>query len=203
MGRQRNAAVNDCNSKKFAGVVDKEGHVLSNMSGNSVGVDGDTFKGAGGRVDLDKICGSKNQMCALDLNGALALDSQGMVQFTGKGTITTLDQLITANPDWRSPMGGWQGSIGKFAAFDYQPGSFWDRLAESYSGTHDTFNSPTWYDDLGNIKRGMSEGLQTIGNVTNYMNVLLATPFALSSMMPPGAYAALQADVKKRNAGGQ
>jgi hypothetical protein len=45
-------------SKKFAGIIGTEDKtVLSNQSGQSVGVNGDGFKLAGGRVDLKEICG--------------------------------------------------------------------------------------------------------------------------------------------------
>ena len=37
--------------------------------------------------------------------------------------------------------------------FEYAQNSFWDKLAEAYSGTHDTLNSFIWYDELGNGKK--------------------------------------------------
>jgi len=89
-------------------------------------------------------------------------------------------------------MGGWQGALGRFAFFDYTPGSAWDRIAEAYAGPHDMLNSFIWYDGVGNIKTGV-EGtlLGHIGNVMNYVNVLFATPFALGTITPPGSMSAV------------
>jgi len=50
-------------SKKFAGVVDSTGKVLSNVSGPSDGVRGDGVKVGGTRVDLDLLCGADNARC--------------------------------------------------------------------------------------------------------------------------------------------
>lgn len=64
--------------------------------------------------------------------------------------------------------------------FDYEKGSFWDKLAETYAGTHDTLNSVIWYDHLGNTKNLDKLLLGTLGDFTNMTNVGVATPFALS-----------------------
>ena len=69
--------------------------------------------------------------------------------------------------------------------FEYVANSFMDKLAEAYSGTHDTLNSIIWYDELGNGKNLKSSILDQVGNLTNKTNVVLATPFALSVLLPP------------------
>lgn len=75
--------------------------------------------------------------------------------------------------------------------FDYVPGSFWDRLAEAYSGTHDTLNSIIWYDNLGNGKKLDGTVIGKVGDITNMTNVPVATPFALSVLLPPEVWNAV------------
>jgi len=50
-------------SEKFAGITDDTGIVLTNLSGESVGVRGDGKKIGGTRIDLDIICGKANERC--------------------------------------------------------------------------------------------------------------------------------------------
>jgi len=50
-------------SNKFAGICDANGNCLDNKSGKSESVNGDNKKYAGGRVDLDFICGESNARC--------------------------------------------------------------------------------------------------------------------------------------------
>jgi filamentous hemagglutinin len=189
----RQAMIED--SKKFAGICDAQGNCLDNKSGTSVGVNEDRFKLAGGRVDIEKICGEAN--CKINPDGSFALDELGRIQLRDASAVDgaplNLYDLLAAHPDWRSPMGGWQGALGRFAFFDYTPGSAWDRIAEAYAGPHDMFNSLVWYDDIGNVKAWIDGGmLGHIGNVTNYTNVLLATPFALGTLIPGGSLDAIR-----------
>ena len=69
--------------------------------------------------------------------------------------------------------------------FEYAQNSFWSKLAEAYSGTHDTLNSFIWYDELGNGKKLDHTLLGNIGDITNSTNVIPASPFALSVLLPP------------------
>lgn len=189
----RDAMIAD--SKKFPGICDAQGFCLDNKSGSSVGVDGDNFKLAGGRVDLEKICA--DDRCLKDANGNWLRDEQGRVKLNpvdASGNPINLNELLAANPGWRSPMGGWQGALGRFAVFDYKLGSVWDRIAEAYAGPHDMLNSGIWYDSLGNIKTGVAGSvLGHLGNVANYTNVILASPFALSALIPSGTLQAIRA----------
>ncbi len=174
------------NSQKFAGIVGTEdGHILSNDSGTSTGVEGDGVKLAGGRVEIAAICGDSNCLVDEETNSYI-LDNNGMIQFIGNGGY--LEDYLTDHGELWSPMGGLQGYQGKFAFFEYTPGSTWDQIAEAYAGPHDMLNGSIWYDELGNIKSGTSETfIGKIGDITNYTNVLLATPFSISVMLPPGA----------------
>lgn len=77
--------------------------------------------------------------------------------------------------------------------FNYAKGSFWDRLAEAYAGTHDKLNSFIWYDSMGNGRNLDGTLIGQIGNATNTTNVVLATPFALSVLLPPEIWNAISA----------
>lgn len=198
--KMREAMIED--SKKFPGICDVQGNCLTNLSGNSAGVKGDHLKIAGGRVNLDELC--ENKRCTQDKSTAsgYAENSSGRVILNSEDenkTPTNLPDLLANNSQWRSPMGGFQGGDGKFAFFDYAPGSVWDRLAEAYAGTHDTLNSGVFYDQQGNIKSGVGKTpAGKIGNITNYSNVILATPFALSVLLPPEAWNALVVGLKAK-----
>jgi filamentous hemagglutinin len=177
-------------SEKFKGLKGTDGKILNNISGESVGVDGDEKKIAGGRWNLEElkkitleIDGQEVQAVMEDKTGTtksgLVEDENGYVKL-----YISTEELL-AHPDIeaaRSPMGGYQGSTGLFQFFDYSPGSLPDIIAESYAGTHDMFNSFIWYDDMGNIRTDINPALKKIGDITNYTNVLLATPFAASEL---------------------
>lgn len=49
-------------------------------------------------------------------------------------------------------------------------------------------NTPIWYDKNGNSKKLDGTLVGNIGEVTNTINVLVATPFALSVLLPPGVW---------------
>lgn len=80
--------------------------------------------------------------------------------------------------------------------FEYTKGSIWDKLAEAYAGTHDTLNSGIWYDELGNGKNLTGTPMGVLGEAGNYMNVLLATPFALSVLLPPEVWNSISTLIK-------
>ena len=113
-------------SKKFAGVTDGT-TLLSNTSRPSAGVRGDDAKVGGTRVDLDLLCGTTNERCAVqknpdgttvfDGNGVpkLYLNDQGQVQFDAKDdkgkSIPLADYLKTPEGKKLSgPTGGIQGA---------------------------------------------------------------------------------------------
>lgn len=146
---------------------------------------GDKFKLAGGRVNIDELC--KKDRCAINEDNSLT--------FTGN-----LAEFLQSEEGrvMRSPMGGFQGAKGLFAFFDYEADTVWDTIAEAYAGTHDMLNSNAWCDEQGNIKTGVEETIAgKVGNITNYTNVLLATPFALSVLLPPEVWSAIMVSVGK------
>ena len=108
------------------------------------------------------------------------------------GNPVSLSALLEANPGWRSPLGGFQGLVGKFMDLgDYQPGSNADKISEAYAGTHDMLNSKTWYGPDGNIKPGMTTSERKNGELQNSLNVVIATPFGLSVLLPLEVWTAI------------
>jgi filamentous hemagglutinin len=188
----RQAMIKD--SETFKGIcVAGTNDCISNKSGTSVGVNGDNFKLAGGRLVLANWCADGR--CTKDPNtvSGYAENSDGTVIFNpgadAKGNNFTIEDVLKKYPDWISPMGGHQGGQGYMSllgvSFNYNNGSVFDKIAESYAGTHDTLNSIIWYDELGNGKNLDGTIVGSVGDVTNRINVGLATPFALSTLLPP------------------
>jgi hypothetical protein len=98
-----------------------------------------------------------------------------------------------------SLMGGCQGAprIGtddtrsSFFGRSYQPGSWMDRVNESFSGPHDWFRSATGsYNSQGNSIHFKGTRL-AVDSVMNYALVLPAAPMAVSALIPASAYGAL------------
>ncbi|GHC68312.1 hypothetical protein GCM10007320_00560 [Pseudorhodoferax aquiterrae] len=196
--QMRQAMIED--SKKFPGICDSNNFCLDNKSGKSAGVNGDKFKLAGGRLDIEEIC--KDNRCAKGSSpGTWKTDENGKIimnPYDKDNNKVDLAALLEANPQWRSPLGGLQGGPGKFMLLgNYAPDSVRDKISEAYAGAHDMLNSGTWYGLDGNIKPGMTESEKIIGEAKNQLNVLLATPFALSVLLPTEVWTAIGTALKK------
>jgi filamentous hemagglutinin len=202
----RQAMIKD--SETFKGIcVAGTNDCISNKSGTSVGVNGDNFKLAGGRIVLENWCAYGR--CTKDSNtdSGYKENPDGTVIFNpgidAQGNLLTISRFIEQHPVMSSPLGGHQGGQGLMdlfgIAFDYKPGSFIDELAESFAGTHDTFNSFIWYDRLGNGKEIDNSIIDVTGRVANMINVPLASPFALSVLLPPEVWNAIATVIKYGN----
>jgi filamentous hemagglutinin len=186
-------------SKKFPGVVDSTGKVLSNVSGPSEGVRGDGTKVGGTRVDLDILCGASNERCktVTDQNGAKVLDlnSKGQVQFDEKAAGMTMDQFLATPEGQKLPgaTGGIQGEKGTLFGVPYAAGSWQDKLIESFAGTHDFIGGKVsgLYDAQGNAARGRSEMTTTLQNRWSEIAVLPAAPFAAAEGLSPEVWKAI------------
>jgi len=195
--QMRQSVIKD--SETFPGICVSATDCISNMSGKSVGANGDGVKAAGGRIVLADWCDKGR--CTPDTStlSGYAENPDGTVIFNpgkdAQGYKLTISQFIEKNPEMISPLGGHQGYLGQIALpgiqFDYATGSFWDKLAESFAGMHDTLNSIIWYDSLGNGKNLDGTLLGRIGATTNMTNVPVATPFALSVLLPPAVWNAV------------
>ncbi|TQV82933.1 RHS repeat-associated core domain-containing protein [Aliikangiella coralliicola] len=84
----------------------------------------------------------------------------------------------------RSVLGGMQGGTGKFLFFDYKPGSIWDRIVEAFAGPHDYLNQFFGYDAMGNVNAARGPLFRAFGGFMNGINVVVATPFVVSSVLP-------------------
>jgi filamentous hemagglutinin len=204
-GQMRQAMIED--SRKFPGICVSENDCISNISGKSIGANGDNIKVAGGRVVLETWCekGGVNA-CQKDLTtkSGYAENPDGTVIFKpvdSNGNSLSISQFFDQHQELRSPLGGVQGGAGQMnlfgIQFEYVAGSFWDKLAEAYAGTHDTLNSFIWYDALGNGKYLSKTLIGRIGDATNIMNVAIATPFALSVLLPPEVWNAILLSTKR------
>ncbi|WP_432224259.1 hemagglutinin repeat-containing protein [Enterobacter wuhouensis] len=179
------------NSLIFPGVVDKDGNVISNVSGPSDGLY-DGVKLGGVRVGLDFICGDNNIRCVNDENNnhALILDDRGRVQYKGDDRHKTFDALLedrTVSDGLYGPTGGFQGGVGMMSSWTYSAGSFFDDLVESYAGTHDLVGGqlPGFYDNAGNTGRDRNPLVTTAANTWTIAAIPIATPFAMSELVSP------------------
>ena len=103
----------------------------------------------------------------------------------GGGRFNWLD-IFREHP---SPLGGFQNGTGKFLFWGYQSGDTWDRLVEAYAGPHDFLNSGYWYDSMGNIDIAVASSplASGFGELLNMVNVVIATPLVVTSMVPAHA----------------
>jgi RHS repeat-associated protein len=85
-----------------------------------------------------------------------------------------------------SLLGGRQSGPGKIFNIGYDPGSTLDRLVEAYAGPHDFLNSWYWYDARGNIDVSVYSSVvsEKFGSFLNAVDVVIATPLAITSMVP-------------------
>ncbi len=186
-------------SKKFIGITDENRNtVLSNVSGKSIGNREDELKIGGGRVDLDIVCGMKNERCTMEQ----AFDENiSKISYNPDGTIKFHDPLnpqMTLNEFLETEQGkkligmagGIQGEHGELFGIRYSRGDLFDRLVETFSGPHDVFGGAVvgLYDEQGNIVRGLSNPNRLAHEVWSYAAVIPATPFAMADLLPPAVW---------------
>ncbi|PZX25378.1 filamentous hemagglutinin [Cupriavidus phytorum] len=161
-------------SRRFSGVFDtrdENGRLVSNDTGPSSGIDGDGVKLAGTRVSVDD----------LRKYGTVVVRPDGAWDFTGTGiNPDTNDKwtLIEALNKEGGLTGGFQGLSGTLFEHSYPPGTFRDKLLESFAGPHDYLGSLTAYDGLGNLKEGMTRFQRMMFELQTDIDIPLAAPFA-------------------------
>ena len=183
-------------SMKFAGVVDSNGTVLSNVSGESEGIRGDGVKVGGTRIDLDLLCGKSNERCVRNHDGSLKLDSHNRVQFDDKEVGMSLADFLEKTPEGKKMAGltgGVQGAVGTLFGFPYLKGSWQDKLVESFSGTHDFIGGKAsgLYDEQGNIRRGMTTPEKFLHDRWAEIAIPIAAPFAAADGASPELWKAI------------
>ncbi|MBL0917703.1 MAG: hemagglutinin repeat-containing protein [Hydrogenophaga sp.] len=183
-------------SKKFAGVVDEYGNVLSNMTGLSDGVDGDGVKLGGTRVDLDALCGPMNERCRTDDNRTIALNERGQMTFTA-GSIPEFLKT-EGGKKMVGLTGGVQGFKGTLFGVPYEAGSWQDKLIESFAGPHDHIGGSFsgLYDEHGNAERGRGNATAVLHNRWSEIAIPLAAPFSAAHLLPPDVWNAISILIK-------
>jgi filamentous hemagglutinin len=180
------------NSTLFAGVTDGI-TTLTNMSGESEGMQGDNIKTGGTRIDLDLLCGLENQRCLTkyDGNGNKVLDlMEGKVQWNREGANGQSLSEWLETPEGKNmagATGGVQGWKGMLFGIPYAPGSWQDKLIESFGGTHDYIGGQLsgLYDEQGNARRGRSTTEKTLHEVWSGLAIAPSAPFAMAELLPP------------------
>ena len=191
-------------SKKFAGIVDSTGSVLSNASGESVGVNGNGFKGGGTRASLDKMCGPSKERCKTNSDGSLLLNDKGQVQFDAKDAndnpLSIDDFLKTPEGQKMSdPFGGVQGAKGTLFGEPYLAGSWQDKLIEAFAGPHDTIGGKFTglYDNQGNIKQGMNSVERAGYEAVSGVALIPSSFFAAAQSFSPQVWNAISILLKE------
>jgi filamentous hemagglutinin len=189
--KMRDLMVED--SKKFAGVVDKDGKPLfSNISGESAGVNNDGYKIAGTRAALDTLCGADGKRCRFETLPDGSVDKSKPVIFTAdyQEFLTTPDgkKMLSA------PFGGLQGGERTWLfGMPYEKGGWVDKLLESFAGPHDLIGGKAsgLYDQQGNARQGMSSFQASAYDKLSGAAILPAAPFAASQFFSPEAWKAI------------
>jgi filamentous hemagglutinin len=163
-------------SQRFKGIydgADKSGNaqLVSNATGQSAGIDGDGVKLAGTRVSFDDL----RKYGSIDdrPDGALVFNATEINPDTGKPW--TLSEALNKEG---GITGGSQGLSGTLLKSSYLPGTFTDKVLESFAGPHDYLGSLTSYDRLGNLKEGMTAFQRMMFEIQTDIDIPLAAPFA-------------------------
>lgn len=163
-------------SQRFRGIydgADKSGNaqLVSNATGPSAGIDGDGVKLAGTRVSFDDL--RKYGSIVERPDGALIFNATEINPATGK--LWTLNEALNKGG---GITGGFQGLSGTLLKSPYPPGTFTDKVLESFAGPHDYLGSLTAYDQLGNLKEGMTAFQRMMFEIQTDIDIPLAAPFA-------------------------
>ncbi|MFA7349854.1 MAG: hemagglutinin repeat-containing protein [Methylotenera sp.] len=201
-------------SQKFAGAVDAYGNTLDNLlDGKSEGIRGDGIGTGGTRADLDLLCGTMNERCAIQKNPdntptlgedgipKLALNEKYQVVFdqvkNTDGTLMSFDDFIANTPEGQKmpgDTGGIQGYKGTLFGKPYEAGSWQDKLIESFGGTHDFIGGQVsgLYDTQGNATRGRSEATIKAHDTWSATGAIaVSAPFAMAELLPPEVWQAI------------
>jgi filamentous hemagglutinin len=189
-------------SIKFAGVTDGK-TILNNDSGSSAGMHGDGKKLGGTRIDLDLLCGSKNQRCTTNPDGSLKINAYGLIEFKPETTnVNSLEEFLLT-PDgvkMAGLTGGIQGAKGTLFGVPYQAGSWQDQLVEAFAGTHDMVGGKLsgLYDEQGNATRDRSYIVKKAQDTWSASGaIMVSAPFAMSELLTPEMWKAISVLLKE------
>lgn len=199
------------NSKIFAGITDGD-TTISNSTKDSEGLRGDRFGTGGTRIDLDVFCGTSNERCKkqIDVNGGeilingqtqLLLNNKGQVQYDpDENNNISLAEFLETDQGKKAAgiTGGIQGWQGTLFGIPYLPGSWQEKLIESFGGTHDVIGGQLsgLYDEQGNATRGRSDLLKVAHDRWSEIAIPITVPFAMSESLPPEVWHAISIILK-------
>ena len=145
--------------------VNDGGKLYSNVGHNSGAFDG--IKLGGVRMNYGIICGENNQRCKTDSKGNLVRNEKGHIVYIGDKENNKYLKVSSLLDDKNESgklfgaTGGFQAIKGTMFGLEYKPGSFLDKLTETYAGQHDLVGGQLFfYDREGNGRRNLTEKQQ-------------------------------------------
>ncbi|OIR09839.1 filamentous hemagglutinin [mine drainage metagenome] len=174
----RNSMIDD--SKRFKGVKDANdpsGKIYNNVTGQgSAGINGSGDRLAGTRIDVGAL-GEFGTMTPPTVDNPLWTFSGKINPDNGKAFM--LSEAIAAQTGLT---GGSQALSQTFANISVAPGSFLDRLDESFAGPHDYFGGVVWngYDALGNANVNQPSWIR---NGMAIVDIPLVTPLVIPTFL--------------------
>ena len=145
--------------------INDNGKLYSNVGHNSRAFDG--IKLGGVRMNYGVICGSNYERCKTDDNGKLLRNDKGNIVYIGDKENNKYLKVSSLLDDKNESgklfgaTGGFQAIKGTMFGLEYKPGSFLDKLTETYAGQHDLVGGQLFfYDKEGNGKRDLTERQQ-------------------------------------------
>ena len=138
--------------------INDGGKLYSNVGHNSGAFDG--IKLGGVRMNYGIICGENNQRCKTDSKGNLVRNEKGHIVYKADEKYPTLSKFLedkNASEKLFGLTGGFQAIGGEMFGIKYKPGSFLDKLTETYAGQHDLVGGQLFfYDKYGNGRRDLT-----------------------------------------------
>ena len=169
--------------------INDNGKLYSNVGHNSRAFDG--IKLGGVRMNYGVICGSNYERCKTDDNGKLLRNDKGNIVYIGDKENNKYLKVSSLLDDKNESgklfgaTGGFQAIKGTMFGLEYKPGSFLDKVTETYSGQHDLVGGQLFfYDKEGNGKRDLTERQQFWIDRYSEAAVVGTTPTTLPHALP-------------------
>ena len=169
--------------------INDNGKLYSNVGHNSRAFDG--IKLGGVRMNYGVICGSNYERCKTDDNGKLLRNDKGNIVYIGDKENNKYLKVSSLLDDKNESgklfgaTGGFQAIKGTMFGLEYKPGSFLDKLTETYAGQHDLVGGQLFfYDKYGNGKQGLSAKQEQYIDYFSIGAVGVVTPTTIPHTLP-------------------
>ena len=169
--------------------INDNGKLYSNVGHNSGAFDG--IKLGGVRMNYGVICGSNYERCKTDDNGKLLRNDKGNIVYIGDKENNKYLKVSSLLDDKNESgklfgaTGGFQAIKGTMFGLEYKPGSFLDKLTETYAGQHDLVGGQLFfYDKYGNGKQGLSAKQEQYIDYFSIGAVGVVTPTTIPHTLP-------------------